>query len=294
MLGVWEERRPSRVNVLHTHIKRAIRWRRNSDPYLSGDLFSDNSDVSMFPPKFRGSDPSLKAISTARVIFCPSNRLNEFLEGYKSHINAKVIISGNSDFEFHEIPHPLPASVKKLFLQNSFVSDNSLISTLPIGIENFRWGVNGNPKFMSSRIPWAARKAEVLIGPFGLTHPIRMEIREKFSNGAKGVSFLTERYNPWEYSKIASNYRYVGAVRGNGVDTHRLWESLYRGSIPLVQADDWATGLREFGFPLVEIANWGERELLDIAESPIERGFETDKVEALWWPFWKKLIASYL
>jgi len=252
------------------------------------------ADISMYPPKFRGNQPTLRAISEARVIFCPSHRLNEFLEDYKSHITANVIICGNNDFEFHQIPTPLPASVKQMFLQNSFISDDDRISTLPIGIENFRWGVNGNPKFMKSGIPFTARKPEVLIGPFGLTHPIRSEIRKKFSSGISGVSFLTERYSPREFSKIASGYKFVGAVRGNGVDTHRLWETLYRGSIPLIQTDDWAKGLRGLNLPLIEIAKWEEREILEIIQSPINRGFEIQKIDAIWWPFWKKLISSYL
>ena len=294
MLDIWEERRPSRIKVLHTYSKRAMRWRRNSSPYLSGDLFSDMADISMYPPKFRGKQPTLKDISEARVIFCPSHRLNEFFDDYNTQINASVIICGNSDFEFHQIPARVPASVKQLFLQNSFISDDSRISTLPIGIENFRWGVNGNPKYMKSEIPFSARKSEVLIGPFGLTHPIRSEIREKFSGGHKGVSLLTERYEPQEYSKIASDYKFVGAVRGNGVDTHRLWETLYRGSIPLIQTDDWAKGLRGLNLPLIEIARWEERAILEIIESPIERGFEIKKIDAIWWPFWKKLISTYL
>jgi hypothetical protein len=249
----------------------------------------------MYPPRFRGSQPTLKAISEARVIFCPSNRLNEFLEDYNSYINASVIICGNSDFEFHQLPKPLPASVKQLFLQNSFISENPLISTLPIGIENFRWGVNGNPKFMKSDITFMDRKAEVLIGPFGLTHPIRYEIKEKFSGGGiSGASLLAERCGPREYSEIASKYRFVGAVRGNGVDTHRLWETLYRGSIPLIQNDEWAMGLRGLNLPIIEIDNWEEREILEIAKSPIDRGFDAEKIEALWWPFWKKLISTYL
>lgn len=294
MLDMWEERRPSRVQVLHTYTKRAIRWRKNSSPYISGDLFSDMSDISMFPPKYRGKQPSLREISEARVIFCPSNRANEFFAEFKSSINAKVIICGNSDFEFHEVPEQLPASVKHLFLQNSFVSDHPLISTLPIGIENFRWGVNGNPKYMSNPIPWEKRRAEVLIGPFGLTHPTRLEIRDKFSKGVVGARLLSERCSPRCYAEISSGYRFIGAARGNGVDTHRLWETLYRGSIPLVQSDNWTAGLRNLHLPLVEISSWDEEEILEIVESSVDRGFNPRKIEPLWWPFWKKMISNYL
>lgn len=291
---MWEELRPSRVKVLHTYTKRAIRWRKNSSPYVSGDLFSDMSDISMFPPKYRGKQPSLREISEARVIFCPSNRLDEFLAEFNSRINARVIICGNSDFEFHYVPKQLPGSVKHLFLQNSFVSDGALISTLPIGIENLRWGVNGNPKYLKTQIPWENRRAEVLIGPFGLTHPTRLEIRNKFSQGVNGAHLISERCSPQRYAEISSGYRFIGAARGNGVDTHRLWETLYRGSIPLVQSDNWTAGLRSLNLPLVEIPSWDEEAILEIVESPINRGFDPKKIEPLWWPFWKKMISNYL
>jgi hypothetical protein len=62
----------------------------------------------------------------------------------------------------------------------------------------------------------------------------------------------------------------------------------------VIQNDDWAKGLHELNLPIIEIDNWDEREILEIAKSPIDRGFDTEKIEALWWPYWKKMISTYL
>ena len=40
-----------------------------------------------------------------------------------------------------------------------------------------------------------------------------------------------------EFLKDIRNHEFVLCPRGNGVDTHRLWETLYMGSIPIVKND---------------------------------------------------------
>jgi len=294
MTQTWEERRPSRLRVLHTYSKRVVRWRRNSSPYLSGDLFSDNSDISVYPPRFRGKQPDLSKIRSAQVIFCPSDKLETFLEEYQRQISAKVIICGNSDFEFLNVPSNLPPSVKQLFLQNSFVSDHPLVTTLPIGVENFRWGVNGNPKNLSMGGTWLHRKNEILIGPFGLTHPIRIEVRSEFSIPSPGIKFIPTRIEPAEYARMSREARYVAAVRGNGVDTHRHWETLYRGGIPIIVEDAWSAGLDTLNLPFLKVDAWGPDQLQGFIRKEWDLSFSPEKIPALWWPFWKKLIGSYL
>jgi hypothetical protein len=159
------------------------------------------SDVSVYPPRYRGKQPGIEEIRRARVIFCPSDKLDRFFDDFESEITAKVILCGNSDFEFKDMPPKIPKSVRQLFLQNSFISEHPLVTTLPIGIENFRWGVNGNPKNLSPGEGWIGRRNEVLIGPFGLTHPVRIEVRKEFLEPAAGVRFISNRMEPREYAK---------------------------------------------------------------------------------------------
>ncbi|QLL22940.1 hypothetical protein DLE03_00805 [Actinobacteria bacterium IMCC25003] len=294
MSNMWEEIRPSRLRVLLTYTKRAIRWRRNSAPYLSGDLFSDMSDVSMYPPRFRGKQPDLDSIRAAKVIFCPSDKLQDFFMEFHDAVSARVIICGNSDHEFKELPENIPGSVKQLFLQNSFISDHPLVTTLPIGVENFRWGVNGNPRNLTQGRNWPDRKNEILIGPLGLTHPIRLEVRNNFSIPAEGIKLIQNRLEPARYARLARETRYVAAIRGNGVDTHRHWETLYRGGIPLILRDAWSDGIKGLRLPFIEVDAWDAQQLHLITANHENLGFNPAQIPALWWPYWKEIIASYL
>lgn len=54
----------------------------------------------------------------------------------------------------------------------------------------------------------------------------------------------------------ARNHSFVLCPRGNGIDTHRLWETLYMGSIPIVRKDiahsDWTD------LPILFVDSWEE------------------------------------
>jgi hypothetical protein len=62
-----------------------------------------------------------------------------------------------------------------------------------------------------------------------------------------------------DYLKELSQYRFCLCVRGNGLDTHRFFESLYLGVIPVIlnnkhtQMDNFVYYLRKAGIPFYEI-----------------------------------------
>jgi hypothetical protein len=59
-----------------------------------------------------------------------------------------------------------------------------------------------------------------------------------------------------QYLQSIRNHRFVACPRGNGVDTHRLWETLYMGSIPIVKKDiahsNW------LDLPILWIDDWNQ------------------------------------
>lgn len=285
--------RPSRIKVAHIYFKRIIRWRRNSSPYISGDAFSDIADYVFNPPKFRNFT-GRKSISNAGVIFCKSDELNLLFEQYHDEINAKVIITGNSDFEFHQIPKNIPPSVRAMFLQNSFISDNRFIFSIPIGIENFRLGVNGNPRFIKPRKFSKENLGRILFGPLSITHPVRESVVSQFSKPDSRWSLLSNRLTPRSYDRTANSYSYIAAVRGNGVDTHRLWESLYRELTPVVVRDNWWKSLEQIFPQVITISEWNYSEIDNALGGYREVEASAASCEALWMPYWKEKVGSFL
>lgn len=285
--------RPSRIKVLHIYWKRFFRWRRNSSPYISGDAFSDLADFVFNPPPWRNFNHG-KSLSSAEVIFCRSDQLESMFDQYQDQIKAKVVITGNSDFEFHQMPKNIPPSIRALFLQNSFISDNRFIFSVPIGLENFRLGVNGNPKFIRVRENERHNFGRILFGPLSATHYVRELVLERFSKLDSRWTLLTDRLSPRAYDRIANSYSFIAAVRGNGVDTHRLWESLYRGLIPIVVRDDWWKSLEHLFPQVITVSDWSFSEIDKIMFSEGKIEISDVSCNALWMTYWKEQINKFL
>ncbi len=285
------EKRPSRLAVAYIYAKRALRWRRNSYPYISGDAFADLADYVHEPPRWRNFNKV--PIESARVIFAQSESLQKLLSEHGHKIQASVIVTGNSDHEFHSPLLDVPPSVKAIFLQNSFISDGVRFFSIPLGIENFRWGVNGNPRFMKHRGTITTSKPRILFGPLGNTHRTRDIVTRDFNRNSKHWDFFRGRIKPQQFDKLTKEYTHVAAVRGNGVDTHRLWESLYRGVTPIVEKSAWWHSLSEM-FPEVEIVDtWTHENVLEVLARS-NPSTSVAKNPALWMPFWENKINKFL
>ena len=282
---------PSRLTALHIYSKRIIRWRSNSYPFLSGDAFLDLADSAFEVPRFRNKPTAIKDLLKSNVIFVNSGSLIQFLEDNFHNINAKVIISGNGDIEFHKAIR-LPASVNLLLLQNSFISDGTRIRTLPIGIENFRWGVNGNPRLITySR--YLDNCPNLMVGPFGFTHESRRGVIRQFENAFGPWKCFSGYYKPKKFNELSSQFSHVACVRGNGVDTHRIWETLYRGRTPLVLRDRWSESLTNLSLPIHLIDSWDPAALVPELILSLPK-YEPKSIPELWMPYWENLINKYI
>ena len=272
--------------VFKVRFNQFIRWKRNSRPYLTIDSFADFCEVNVTPTKYRDKKPSLKEISNAKSIFCRSDKLQDFLDTHQNIVSASIIVSGNTDFEFHEKLRNIPASVKRLYLQNCFICDDSLYQTIPIGIENFRLGVNGNPRYLKKKTFYGNRKNKVLLGPFSLTHIDRSIVYNSIQT-SEYIDVVKKRIAPKKLSNVFQNYKFIAAVRGNGVDTHRIWEALYRGCIPIVQKSDWSSFLTELALPIEFVSNWTTIELKKCIDTSIINEFDPSNIASLWMPYWE-------
>jgi hypothetical protein len=141
-------------------------------------------------------------------------------------------------------------------------SENSIAKLLPIGVENLRLAQNGFPSYFEYKSHFNEKEQEILAGPFALTHIERSNIQQQ-NYTSEDIRVLKGRISPRDYSRIANNFKFVLCPRGNGLDTHRFWETLYRGSVPIVRVSSWSQQLKAVGIPLIEVESWAQATLLD-------------------------------
>ena len=264
------------------HFRKFLYRYRISYPYISGDAFANCADYVFLENK----SENLVDVASAKIIFCASHLAEKMIQIHFESINAHTLILGNSDRDFDSPLEFLPASIKKIYCQNLSQPFEGY-SVLPIGIENLRLGNNGQTKLFSSSHIKSEKKDQVLIGPFSPTHPERKSLIEELPTADSQIHYINNRISPANYAALASNYKFVAAPRGNGLDTHRFWEALYRGSYPIVLKSKWSDSISDLGIPLVTIDSWNVEELAMVTKLRLPN-FNPIEVPALWMPFWEK------
>lgn len=229
---------------------------------------------------------------TASTVYVHSDQLAEVLADPPNGWRPRVVIAAGSDREFHEIPSGIPNSARALFLQNSFISDNNRIFTLPIGLEDASIGINGVPSLFKPPRAETLR-ARVLIGPYSDTHPVRAKTLAAFLNVPGPWDVQVAPLPTRELDRAMRKYTHVLALRGNGVDTHRVWEAVYRGSRPIVANDAWSSSLCSMGAPLEVVDDLRPETLSAVvhSEATVSR-LRPQDIPYMWMPYWESRILA--
>ncbi len=154
----------------------------------------------------------------------------------------------------------VPTQLKLLFSQNVDVSDPRVFP-LPIGLERrrrCRW-VSKHEKIIELRnTRTAARKMAYL----NVNPRTNIQSRPCLINYMRGRKWCTTEIvrngiDFVEYARQILDHKFVLCPDGHGIDTHRTWETLYLGRIPIVQKHVFTEYFASH-LPMVVINDWEE------------------------------------
>jgi hypothetical protein len=262
-----------------------------NEPYLSGDSFASLADYYAFG--ITGAVPiDSQKLAKASVIFVNGDKLDELLEGYSASINARVLITGNSDANWSKMP-PLPPSVSLWLAQNCAVNDSRSLP-LPIGIENLRLGNRGRKSHYTKR-QLANVTSRVLVPPMSLSNPIRQVVVQKTLNLPDIFDVQLNYLSPERYFALARKYQFVLCLEGNGYENHRIWESLYFGNFPVLLRTTWSRKLASLQLPFLMVDDVSEvtLEIID-QHRQTHSDFKPEETSVLWLNHWRRLILEAL
>jgi hypothetical protein len=257
-------------------------------PYLSGDSFKTLADYTPY-----GKDGKNKInryrLTRADVLFVDGNKLSELLENEFQNINAKVLITGNSDKNFTERIQ-LPNSIKLWLCQNNAISDLSMMRTLPIGIENVRLANLGFKSNYKIKIKDKILN-KVIVTPMSPTNVARFETVKWGYENPELADVYREMVPRQDYFRLISKYKFVLCCEGNGFDTHRVWESLYLNNFPILLKTKWSSTLAHLDLPILLVDAYdqiNQELLIDFYNKWKEFDSKTERI--LWIQYWKNWI----
>lgn len=190
---------------------------------------------------------------------------------FKKYVLARlekpfILVTHNSDHgvtldDLDILNHP---SLIKWYAQNCECSHSKLVA-LPIGLTNRQWGAQKLEQLIHATKK--QRKTKLLYLNFSEhTHPGRVGLKSLLA-GLNGVTH-SENVSYEQFLSELSDHKFCICPRGNGIDTHRFWESQYLDTIPIVLKSDWTAAYS--GLPVLLVNQWSDLIELDLEKTYIE------------------------
>jgi len=287
---------PGFLNSSKTKIIRQVynHSRPASYPYISGDGFRRFAQH-CFDENHKNI--KIEQIKEGDIIFVATHFLEIFFNIFHSKIKVKYkLISHNSDALVDSgLTSLINDRIEVWYAQNNMTSHPKIIA-IPIGLENLHHYNRGRPGFYNvlRKQKLHFRKNKILFG-FNIQTNYTERIKAyNFANKSSYAVELPRNLDQWNYLQTILNYKFVLSPPGNGLDTHRTWESMYLGAVPIVADSEAMRSFELLGLPLWVVKDWDE--LLSADKSFLEAKYNQLKGRfnspALFMDFWKKRILT--
>jgi hypothetical protein len=179
-----------------------------------------------------------------------------------------------------------------IYAQNN-VMKHRRIHSLPMGIQNRMWR-----EVTLEKSPHCVEKQYLALATFfSATHPVRAELTQALVERPFEGLYISPRCDQQQYLANLFVSAFSFCPPGNAHDTHRLWESLFCGSIPIVQSEPFISRLLETmpALPLTVVERFKEEteygsKLLTILR---EKNYAFEIPRCLFLKYWALLFDSY-
>jgi hypothetical protein len=238
-----------------------------------------------------GNEPlNIEKLLKAKSVFVNSHRLGDFLREVRGlELNEITLVTGNSDLNFTQIQN-LPDQIKLWLCQNNAMPERNNLLTLPIGIENMRLGRLGLPKWYRRRGDNSIQD-KILVPPMAPTNPSRFLAVEQAKANPKLFDVFTDYLLENEYFDLTRKYKFVLCCEGNGFENHRIWETLYQDSFPVMVRSPWSISLAYLNLPILFVDSLEEISHENLSNfAKVNANFSATDCPQLWTPFWGNLI----
>jgi hypothetical protein len=219
-----------------------------------------------------------------------------------SSLNQEKLVLGHSDYSTNQL-HGLLLKVRhknlRIIWSSNVETSSFFLREIPLGLTNYCndsdfHPIFGNQMHIAQALNFQDQREPRLYANFNVnTYPKYRKRLLKYLGGL-GLDIQFGDATPTnggriKYLREIRRYGFVICPRGNGKDTHRLFETLAMGSVPVLLEEDVPSWLARSGdLPFISLKNWNELNQLKLANH-----FDSlDKVniEKLKTDYWASLI----
>lgn len=204
----------------------------DSFKWVCNEIFGSNNTT---------CSPDLRRIPAGAIIFCKIDYVMDFFEKIRLTRKRVILVTGEGDIPCDEFRHAfLPANVIHWYATN-VTHPHPRVTALPLGL-----GATSDPvtlshdQIVAGRTQGIPRNKWLYVNFRPETNAsVRQPIFDYFAQFSESESWITMEKGVASvgnkgFLQQLLTHRFVLCPPGNGVDTHRMWETLAAGAIPVV------------------------------------------------------------
>ncbi len=207
-------------------------------------------------------------ISKFKVIYVYTHFLEDFFNKFYDNLaEDTILISHNSDLGIHSnmLRYLEGNKIKLWFCQNRETSHPKLIS-IPIGLANSQW-LHGDQNLISGIRNRHNSKTNLVLKNFDIGTNIGERLHCNNITQQNGIP-LSQPMSTEEYWNMLACSVFSISPPGNGIDCHRIWESLYLRTVPIVKRHEAFSQFKHL--PILFVDSWEEVTLPFLEQKSME------------------------
>jgi len=257
--------------------------------YVSAERFMACADVIWSTDRRSGRPRWRGVIPAGSLVYAKRDHAGMlFRELARTRSRIVLVTAESDDAVIDGAAREIPAQVAAWFSTNS---SDSLVGSIPLGLGNSYCQVTAKAGDLARVAGLDLPRDKWLLVNFRPeTNPAR---REPLLRNYQAAAWATVHPGGLEREmslRETASHRFVLCPPGNGIDTHRMWEALYLGAIPIVENHPALKAFAELPILCVD-------DLSKIDETRLQREYEAFcarswDLRKLFFPYWKEVVEN--
>jgi len=243
---------------------RNLSIRKSSYPYLSSDTYYELCDYTITSEKelndfIRKNENFISVYLLGDLVKQFTKRLEEI----KPKSIEKLIIMESDTLQTIEELKPALIVAEQIY-SNNLIGTKKNFTPIPLGLERRCYRSAGVISDFTKpyKEDISKRNIPFLVAWNDQTNPNRAIYRREFSNSSNSL-IIEKRISPKTIHTLMRRTMFVPAPAGNGLDSHRTWEALYLGCIPVILRKEYCG---DDNWPVMVVDSWDELLSLNLIE----------------------------
>lgn len=258
--------------------------------YLSAERYQECCNQIWSTDRRAGRAPDHRPPVAGSLVYAKADHTLPLFERLKKSRARVVLVTAESDRAIDEAAaSAAPPQVAAWFSTNASAK---WVRPLPLGLGNSYCQVTNKAPALAEALAGSGTRDKLLYVNFrpSSNAAVREPLLAAWAarRQENWVTVRSESVDPPDFLREMVQHKFVLCPAGNGIDSHRIWEALYTGTIPVVQSNPVFREFRDL--PVMFVEDLMRVESDELKAFVRRSAGATENIDKMFLPFWTSSI----